>query len=69
MIQSSIHLLSKKRTTIIIAHRLSTIQHAHKIVVMTDEGIEEMGTHEELLAKKGRYYSLYNAQYKGYIPS
>ncbi len=69
MIQSSIHLLSKKRTTIIIAHRLSTIQHAHKIVVMTDEGIEEMGTHDELLAKKGRYYSLYNAQYKGYIPS
>jgi ATP-binding cassette subfamily B protein len=69
MIQSSIHLLSKKRTTIIIAHRLSTIQHAQKIVVMTDEGIEEMGTHEELLAKKGRYSSLYNAQYKGYMPS
>jgi ATP-binding cassette subfamily B protein len=69
MIQSSIHLLSKKRTTIIIAHRLSTIQHAQKIVVMTDEGIEEMGTHDELLAKKGRYSSLYNAQYKGYMPS
>jgi ATP-binding cassette, subfamily B, bacterial len=69
MIQSSIEILSKKRTTIIIAHRLSTIQHAHNIVVMTDEGIEEMGTHDQLLAKEGRYYSLYNAQYKGYIPS
>ncbi len=68
MIQSSIEKLAKNRTTIIIAHRLSTIQHADNIIVLTDDGIEESGTHDQLLLKKGRYYSLYNAQYKGFIP-
>ncbi|MCK5849159.1 MAG: ABC transporter ATP-binding protein [Caldisericia bacterium] len=68
MIQHSIEKVSKNRTTLIIAHRLSTIRHADQILVIADTGIEEKGTHEELLQKKGRYYSLYKAQYKGYIP-
>ena len=46
-----------------IAHRLSTIKNAEKILVLTDEGIEEEGTHEELLAKKGIYEKLYNMQF------
>jgi ATP-binding cassette subfamily B protein len=52
------------RTSLIIAHRLSTIQRADKIIVMHKGKVREMGTHQELLAKHGIYYKLYQLQYK-----
>jgi len=67
-IQKAIELLSKNRTTITIAHRLSTIQNANTIIVLTDEGIQEQGSHEALLQKNGYYAKLYRAQYQGFIP-
>lgn len=67
-IQKAIELLSKNRTTITIAHRLSTIQNANTIIVLTDEGIQEKGSHEALLQKNGYYAKLYRAQYQGFIP-
>lgn len=67
-IQKSIEELAKNRTTIIVAHRLSTIKNADEIIVLTDEGIKERGTHEELIEEKGIYSDLYKAQFKGYIP-
>ena len=54
----------KNRTSLIIAHRLSTIKHVNKIIVMHKGSIREMGTHDELLAKRGLYYQLYLLQYK-----
>lgn len=63
LIQESFKELSKGRTTLIIAHRLSTIKNADTILVLTDDGIKEIGTHEELLASKGIYYNLYTYQY------
>ena len=54
----------KNRTTFVIAHRLSTIKNAEKILVLTENGIEEEGTHEELLAKKGIYEKLYHMQFQ-----
>ncbi len=62
MIQESLEKLAKGRTTFVIAHRLSTIQNAEKILVMTEKGIEEQGTHEELLKKNGAYARLYHVQ-------
>ncbi len=62
-IQRALNSLSKNRTTLIIAHRLATVQKADRIVVLTDEGIVEQGKHEDLLAKKGVYYDLYQAQF------
>ena len=59
-IQKSLEELSKKRTTITIAHRLSTIRHADEIIVITEEGIAERGTHAELLEKNGLYAAYYN---------
>lgn len=64
IVQQSLDILSKGRTTLTIAHRLSTIINADKILVITEKGIEEMGSHEELLAKKGIYYNLYNTNTK-----
>lgn len=64
LIQDAITKLIRNRTTIIIAHRLSTIQHADKIIVMHKGCICEMGTHQELLDQKGRYYDLYLLQYQ-----
>ena len=58
-IQSAFDELAKGRTTLIIAHRLSTIQHADQIIVLSHGEIVERGSHQELLAKKGRYYQLY----------
>lgn len=63
VIQESIKELAVGRTTFIIAHRLATIKNAKRIVVLTDEGIAEEGTHEELLSKKGEYFNIYNAQF------
>ena len=63
-IQDSLDELCKNRTTIVVAHRLSTIKNADEIIVMDRDGIEERGTHEELLARgKGIYKELYEAQF------
>jgi len=62
-IQQSLEELAKNRTTIVIAHRLSTIRNADNILVLTEEGIQESGTHEELLDKNGIYAGLYNMQF------
>ncbi len=59
IVQQSLEKLAKGRTTFVIAHRLSTIRNAQKILVLTPNGIEEQGTHEELLAKNGVYTRLY----------
>jgi len=64
IIQNAIEKLLKGRTSIVIAHRLSTIQNADKIIVMHKGEVREIGTHQELLTKKGIYYKLYQLQYK-----
>ncbi|MBI5808032.1 MAG: ABC transporter ATP-binding protein [Ignavibacteriales bacterium] len=64
LIQNAIQKLLVGRTSIVIAHRLSTIQNADKILVMHKGELKEMGNHQELLAKKGIYYKLYQLQYK-----
>ena len=63
VVQDSLEKLAKNRTTFVIAHRLSTIKNAQKILVLSEDGIEEEGTHEELLAKKGTYEKLYTMQF------
>ena len=68
IIQNSLEKLSKGRTTLVVAHRLSTIRNADEIVVLTDKGIQEKGTHNDLIKLDGIYSKLYNAQFKGYIP-
>lgn len=65
-IQDAMQLIMKNRTSIIIAHRLSTIRDADIIVVMDKGGIVESGSHESLLARKGKYYELYMTQYAGF---
>ncbi|MCB2313441.1 ABC transporter ATP-binding protein/permease [Clostridium tagluense] len=64
-IQSSIEKLSKDRTTIVIAHRLSTIKKSDEIIVINDEGIQERGSHSELLKNEGMYAYYYNMQFEG----
>ena len=59
VVQESLEKLAKNRTTFVIAHRLSTIRNAQRILVLTDEGISEEGSHEELMKKHGVYYNLY----------
>ena len=63
-VQDSLEKLTDNRTTLVIAHRLSTVRNAHRIVVLTDNGIDEQGTHEELIALDGRYANLYDMQLK-----
>lgn len=65
-IQDAMQLVMKNRTSIIIAHRLSTIRDADIIVVMDKGQIVEKGSHDSLLAKKGKYYELYMTQYAGF---
>ena len=65
VVQESLEKLAKNRTTFVIAHRLSTIRNAQKILVLTDSGIEEEGTHKELLEKEGIYARLYSMQFAG----
>lgn len=64
LIQDALRKLTKGRTTFVIAHRLSTIQQADKIIVLHKGQIREVGTHQELLKKRGIYYKLYQLQYK-----
>jgi ATP-binding cassette subfamily B protein len=61
-VRDSLEKLTDNRTTLVIAHRLSTIRNAQRIIVLTDNGIEEQGTHEALIALNGAYTSLYNMQ-------
>lgn len=64
-IQLSLEKLAKNRTTIVIAHRLSTIRNSDEIIVINDEGIQERGTHSELLKNNGIYAYYYNMQFEG----
>jgi ATP-binding cassette, subfamily B, bacterial len=63
VVQDSLEYLARNRTTLVIAHRLSTIRNAKRIVVLTDRGIEEQGTHEELMVLNGTYAHYYNLQF------
>ena len=62
-VQSAFNALMKGRTSFVVAHRLSTIRNADVILAMKDGAIVERGTHDELLAKRGFYYDLYNSQF------
>lgn len=61
-VKDSLEKLVLNRTTLVIAHRLSTVRNAQRIIVLTDQGIDEQGTHEELIALNGTYAGLYNMQ-------
>lgn len=65
-IQDAMQRIMQGRTGIVIAHRLSTIRDSDLIVVMDCGKIAKSGSHEALLAKKGKYYELYMTQYAGY---
>ncbi len=62
IIQASLNELAKDRTTLVVAHRLATIRDADRIMVVTKNGIEEQGTHDELLAQNGMFAKLHNVQ-------
>ena len=64
LIQDSLEKMKNIGTMLIVAHRLSTIQHADNIIVLSGGVIQEQGNHQELLAKRGRYYQLYTIQYE-----
>ena len=64
-IQDAMLKLMSGKTCFVIAHRLSTIRHADNIIVLSDGSIVEHGRHEELLAKRGAYYTMYHAQFEG----
>ncbi len=64
LVQKSLHELSEGRTTLVIAHRLSTVKNADEIIVLTESGVSEHGTHEHLYSLNGLYTSLYDAQFK-----
>ncbi|MGG4454439.1 ABC transporter ATP-binding protein [Brevibacillus porteri] len=66
-IQQSLQELSKGRTTLVIAHRLATIKNADRIIVVTEQGITEQGSHDQLLAREGLYSRLYQAQFGTYL--
>lgn len=62
-VQQSLDSLCKNRTTLVVAHRLSTVRNADEIIVLTENGVEERGTHPELMDKNGIYAMLYNTQF------
>lgn len=64
-IQKSLEELAKNRTSITIAHRLSTIRNADEIIVISENGMEERGSHDELMKKNGVYANYYNLQFEG----
>lgn len=64
VIQESLNSLADGRTTLIIAHRLATIKHATRIIVVSENGILEEGSHDELMAKGGHYRRLHDAQFR-----
>jgi len=64
IVKESLESLAKGRTTIVIAHRLSTIRNAGRIIVLTEDGIVEQGTHDTLLARDGAYAHLYSKQFE-----
>ena len=64
LIQQALDELCKGRTTLVVAHRLSTIKNADEIAVVSDGKITELGTHEELMERKGMYYDLYQLQFR-----
>lgn len=66
-IQQALNELSAGRTTLIIAHRLATVRHAHRIVVLTENGIAEQGAHDALLSRRGIYAQLHSAQQLGLV--
>ncbi|MDP2808082.1 MAG: ABC transporter ATP-binding protein, partial [bacterium] len=63
LIQDALDILMRGRTSIVIAHRLSTIKHVDRIYVLHKGQIQEVGTHQELLKKRGVYYNLYQLQH------
>lgn len=63
-IQKALNELSKGRTTLVIAHRLATIKNVDRILVITEEGITEEGTHHELIEVGGKYSKLHQAQFQ-----
>ena len=64
LIQAALARLLSGRTSIVIAHRLSTVQRADRILVLHKGEVRELGTHQELLARRGIYYRLYQLQFK-----
>ena len=64
LIREGLRRLIENRTSLVVAHRLSTIQNASKIVVLHKGRIREVGTHQELVQRRGIYYKLYQLQYK-----
>ena len=64
LLQQSLEELAKGRTVVVVAHRLSTVKNADEIVVLTADGVEERGTHEQLLERGGIYATLYNHQFR-----
>jgi ATP-binding cassette subfamily B protein len=68
LIQEALFELSRDRSALVIAHRLTTVRRAHRILVLTDDGIVEEGTHKQLLKRGGYYARLYRAQFDGLVP-
>ncbi len=64
LIQTALNKLSEGRTTLVVAHRLSTVKNADEIIVITSNGVEERGSHDELIARNGIYKELYEYQFK-----
>jgi ABC-type multidrug transport system fused ATPase/permease subunit len=67
LIVSALDELMKNRTTIVIAHRLSTIQKLDRIIVLTEDGATEDGTHKELIKNKGLYAELWSHQHDDFL--
>jgi ATP-binding cassette subfamily B protein len=61
-VQDALLVLARERTTLVIAHRLSTVRNADRILVLTDQGVAEQGSHDQLIAAGGAYASLYSVQ-------